>query len=245
MSPVCLRWLWWERPELSVAEGAPAVAAGLMASGLWPVLDCSLRGDTLAVLCGCVSPSLLAELVQSKQECSEEPFSLCSVPQSVQWHSGQHAAALAPTSSPNSSPAGISFTSAAFECFWEMEDEACGANGWSRAQAGKQEEVCLCLTCPCLPGTMKRDHVVLRALCWCSGESCAVRAAPSSHCWRPVERKGASKSTAQGRAVKPDHYFRKEEKVSLTAFPVPKASYFYGNQCSRRLAVSLWSSGVD
>lgn len=66
---------------LSVAEGAPAMSAGLMALGLWPAVNCSRRGDTLAVVCGCVNPGLLAELVQSKLECSEKPFGLCSIPQ--------------------------------------------------------------------------------------------------------------------------------------------------------------------
>lgn len=66
---------------LSVAEGAPAMSAGLMASGLWPAVNCSRRGDTLAVVCGCVNPGLLAELVQSKLECSEKPFGLCCIPQ--------------------------------------------------------------------------------------------------------------------------------------------------------------------
>lgn len=62
-----------------LAEGAPSASAGLMASGLWPAVNCSRRGGTLAVLCACVNPGLLAELVQSKLECSEKPFRCCSV----------------------------------------------------------------------------------------------------------------------------------------------------------------------
>lgn len=47
-----------------------------MALGFWPAVNCSHRGDMLAVLCSCVNSGLLAELVQSKLECSEKPFRL-------------------------------------------------------------------------------------------------------------------------------------------------------------------------
>lgn len=97
---------------LSVAEGAPAMSAGLMASGLWPAVNCSRRGDTLAVVCGCVNPGLLAELVQSKLECSEKPFGLCCIPQLCAVTLRTACCCLSPPliSSPNSSAAGVSFT---------------------------------------------------------------------------------------------------------------------------------------
>lgn len=80
MSPVCLACLLWERAVLSAAAWAPAVSARLMALRLWPAVNCSQRGDTLAVLCGCVNSGLLAELVQSKLGCSGKSFRLlCAV----------------------------------------------------------------------------------------------------------------------------------------------------------------------
>jgi len=69
-----------KRAGVAVAEGALATSARLRASGLWPAVNSSHRGDPLAVLCGCVNPSLLAELVQSKLECSEKLFRCGSVP---------------------------------------------------------------------------------------------------------------------------------------------------------------------
>lgn len=166
MSPVCLEWMWWERAVASVAEGALAVGVGLMASGLWPAVNRSRRGDTLAVLCGSVNPGLLAELVQSKLKCSEKPFRHCSIPQLRAVMLRTACCCLSPISAPNSSAAGLSF--------------ACR-------------------------------------------ESCGVGAALVLCSRRPVERKGTGKSTTQSRAVKLNCNFRKEEKVNLTAFPVPKA----------------------
>ena len=147
MSPVCLGWVWWERAVVSVVEGALAASAGLMASGLSPAVNCSCRSDTLAVLCGCVNPSLLAELVQSKLECSEKPFRRCSVLQLRAVTLRTACCCLSPILSPNSSAAGFHWhagESAAFECLWEMEDVVCKANGWSKAQAGTQEELLCC-----------------------------------------------------------------------------------------------------
>lgn len=74
MSPVCVVCLSRERAVLSAAAWAPAVSARLMALGLWSAVNYSHRGDTLAVLCGCVNSGLLAELIQSKLECSGKSF---------------------------------------------------------------------------------------------------------------------------------------------------------------------------
>lgn len=79
MSPFCLLWAWWEMSVLSVVKGALVMSAGLMVSGHWLAVNCSWRGDMLAVSCSCVSPGLLAELVQSNQDCYGKLFN--SIPQ--------------------------------------------------------------------------------------------------------------------------------------------------------------------
>lgn len=93
----------------SVVEGALLAGVRLMASGLWPVVNHSHRGDTLAVLCGSVNPGLLAELVQSKLKCSEKPFRHCSIPQLRAVMLRTAYCCLSPISAPDSSAAVVLF----------------------------------------------------------------------------------------------------------------------------------------
>lgn len=62
----------------------------------------------------------------------------------------------------------------------------------------------LCLTCPCIPRTMRASRG--------SRKGCKATASLSLGCRRSVKRKGADNRTTQSRAAKPNHYFRKEEK---------------------------------
>lgn len=81
------------------------------ACGIRALASCALQsqGDTLAVFCGCVNAGLLAELVQSKLECSEKPFRLCSIPQLCAMTLRTACCCLFPHFIPNSSAAGVSF----------------------------------------------------------------------------------------------------------------------------------------
>lgn len=99
-----------------VGEGCGVCSGGstggeCRAYGIRALASCKpqSQGDTLAVLCGCVNPGLLAELVQSKLERSEKPFRRCAVCQLRAVTLSAACCCFSPVSSPNSSAPGVSF----------------------------------------------------------------------------------------------------------------------------------------
>lgn len=146
----------------------------------------------LAVLCSCVSPGSLADLVQSNQECSEKLFS--SIPQLHTMTLMTTCCCLSPHFMQMLGFRSQTEKLVAFGCLWKAEEVVWGTNGWrtghkSRYLAhvsscllgSRMIQGCLylrvwqpCLTCPCLPGVTKRSHVMLRAPRWYGGESCSV-----------------------------------------------------------------------
>lgn len=143
----CLLFAWGGCGGRAVCSRGSTVGE-CRACGVRALASCTLQsqGDTLAVFCGCVNAGVLAELVQSKLECSEKPFRLCSIPQ-LCAETGMHAAVFSPLHPKLlccSRFHSCTRRSAAFECLWEMKDEVWGANGWSRVQGRKQEEILSC-----------------------------------------------------------------------------------------------------
>lgn len=221
--------------EECLAYGIKALASCKLQSQGW-------HASCLVYLC---QPHLLAELVQSKLECSEKPFRCCSILQLCAVVFRTVCCWFSPISPPNSSAAEFSFMYRKFSTIWmwEMEDVVYRANGWCRAQVGVQEETLLLLVSsavgcsraaytwvfavlsdvllPCQVHTMRQCFAVSLASVWweeLQGGCCSVLSLQKT-CGEERSRLKTTQSTA----AKPNHYFREENKVSLTSFPVPKA----------------------
>lgn len=179
-------------------------------------------------------------------------------PSAMQWHSTLHADAFSPHS--ESSAAVVSFSSREVGGLWmfmEGREVLWGANEWNMGHKSRYFYMFQAVSraVGCSRAAIAWGLAVLSAPAFwgkemkpcCAESSALVWREELWHCAVLLLGKGAGKKTTHSRWVKTNHYVREREKVSLTAFPVPKAYYFYGNHSSRRLAVSifLWSIGVD